>query len=219
MTRTEVSAHEALRLEALRQCEILDTAPEQHFDDLAKLAARLCQAPVAIVNLVDRDRMWFKAAVGLQIRQVPREGSICGHAILQDEPLVIPDATKDERTRSIPLVVGPPHVRFYAGAQLRTHDGFVLGTLCVLDTKPRQMTSEQFDALEKLTRQAVALLELRRANAALSARSRQLAESQEIARLASWRLSIAGGAGPALRECDSALGAATGRVEPVAAGV
>src|SRR5215469_18109412 len=115
--------NEPARLEALRRYAILDTFPEQEFDDLARLAALICGTPIALVSFVDANRQWFKARVGLEAPETPRNVSFCAHAIAKAELLVIPDALKDERFRSNPLVTGEPHVRFYAGAPLVAQDG------------------------------------------------------------------------------------------------
>jgi anti-sigma regulatory factor (Ser/Thr protein kinase) len=153
---------EAARLEALRKYDILDTEPEVGFDDLALLASHICATPMAAITLVDRDRQWFKARVGLAVRETPRSISFCTHAIQQRGIFVVPDATKDERLRDNPQVTGDMHIRFYAGAPLITRDGYALGTLCVVDRHPRHLTSAQAEALAALRRQVEAQLELRR---------------------------------------------------------
>ena len=165
--KAPVSANERERLEALRRYGILDTLPEPDFDDLASLAARICGTPTALITLVDADRQWFKARVGLEATQTSRDVAFCAHAILNSDLLVVPDATADQRFATNPLVTGPPHIRFYAGAPLMTPDGHALGTLCVIDQVPRQLTPEQAEALRALSRQVVAELELRRTRADL----------------------------------------------------
>ena len=159
-----VPPNEAERLAALREYDVLDTPPEPAYDDLARLAARLCGAPIALVTLVDENRQWFKAAVGLELRATPREHSFCARAIAQPVPglMVVPDATADERFRRNPLVTGEPHIRFYAGAPLVAPGGHALGTLCVIDREPRIATDDVTASLEALARQVVAQLELRR---------------------------------------------------------
>lgn len=152
---------EAERLEALRRYEILDTPIEQEFDDFTALIARICDAPIAVINLIDEDRQWFKSEIGLGVRETPLDVSICRHAILQKGLFVVPDTLEDERFKSNPLVTGKPFLRFYAGALLETPDGFPLGTLCVLDFQPRRLTPHQSRALEILARQVMTTLELR----------------------------------------------------------
>lgn len=154
------------RLDALRAYDVLDTSPEQGFDDLVEVSAHIAGVPIALVSLVDRDRQWFKARFGLDATETPRDISFCGHVVADRSPLVVPDATKDPRFADNPLVEGPPDIRFYAGSPLVNPDGFHLGTLCVIDRRPRTLSAEQLDALAALSRQVVSQLELRRALAA-----------------------------------------------------
>jgi anti-sigma regulatory factor (Ser/Thr protein kinase) len=175
---------ETVRLAALDRYRILDTEPERAFDDLVLIAAQICGTPIAFIGLVDRDRQWFKARVGLSISEVARTVSFCSaHTITQRGLIVVPSAQQDERLRDSPLVTGEPHIRFYAGAPLVTPDGHALGTLCVVDRVERTLTREQLEALEALKRQAEAQLELRRnlieLQGALAARDR--AESEQAA--------------------------------------
>ena len=158
---------ESDRLAALRGYHVLDTPPEPDFDDLVQVAARVCQAPIAVINLIDERRQWFKAEIGLGIRETPLDVSICAKALLQPGLLVVPDLTRDGRFESNPLVRGEPHLRFYAGALLETPEGLPLGTLCVLDRQPRKgLSDDQAFTLATLARQVMAQLELRRAVAA-----------------------------------------------------
>jgi signal transduction histidine kinase len=155
--------NEAERLKALRSYGILDTAFEPSFDDITKIASYVCQTPISIISLVDEGRQWFKSEIGLGIRQTPMDQSICAHAILEHSFLEVEDVTRDSRFNCNPLVTGAPHVRFYAGALLRTPDGLPLGTVCVLDDKPRVLSVEQREVLAALARQVMAQMEFRRA--------------------------------------------------------
>lgn len=160
--------NEAMRLQALCQLQILDTAPEAGFDDLTRLAAHICGVPTALISLIDANRQWFKSKVGLEASETPRSVAFCAHAILQRDILIIPDALADERFATNPLVTNPPHIRFYAGVPLITAEGLALGTLCVVDYIPKKLEPQQMEALRALGRQVVAQLELRRSLAALS---------------------------------------------------
>ena len=153
---------EAGRLKALRRYRILDTDPEQAFDDLTLIASQICGTPTALISLVDENRQWFKSRVGLQVQETSRSVSFCAHAIQQQGLFVVPDALNDARFRDNPLVRGDPHIRFYAGKPLLTPEGHALGTLCVIDYHPRTLTPSQRDGLEALQRQVEAQLELRR---------------------------------------------------------
>jgi len=173
-------ADEAARLAALRECEVLDTLPEAIYDDLVALAAQICGTPIALVSLIDDRRQWFKARVGLEATETPRDHAFCAHAIVAAEPLfLVEDATRDARFRDNPLVTGDPHIRFYAGVPVRSPGGHALGTVCVIDTAPRTLDAAQHRALQALARQAGALLEL-------GARTRAAArQAQALERLSS----------------------------------
>jgi len=166
--RANLPPREAARLEALRQYRILDTAPEQAYDDITSLAAFICGTPIALISLVDADRQWFKSRVGLEAAETSRDASFCAHAILGDGILAVRDTVQDERFRENPLVSGPPHIRFYAGVPLRTPDHAQIGSLCVIDHEPRQLTEAQSRTLEALARQVVLQLELRRISTELA---------------------------------------------------
>lgn len=157
-----IPTNEAKRLEALRRYQILDTPAEQIFDDFASIASIICQTPIATMTLVDSDRQWFKARVGLDSSESAREHAFCAHTILGDEVMIVEDATADRRFADNPLVKGEPHIRFYAGAPLIDREGFAIGSICVIDRKPRPLTSEQNRALQALARQIISQLEFRR---------------------------------------------------------
>ncbi|HEY9906086.1 MAG TPA: response regulator [Thermosynechococcaceae cyanobacterium] len=158
----QLSTTESDRLAALYQYHILDTEPEAAFDDLARLAAQICGTSIALINLLDRDRQWFKATVGLTLHQVNRGIGPCSYCLHQSDILVVPDAAIDPRFAQDPVVQGEPYLRFYAGAPLITPSGYPIGTLCVMDTSPRELNELQAEALRTLSRQVVHLLELRR---------------------------------------------------------
>jgi PAS domain S-box-containing protein len=175
--------NEAERLAALRELGILDTAPELVYDELSALAAYICQTPIALISLVDEDRQWFKSRVGWTTEETPREVAFCAHCILQPDLLVIPDASADERFAKNPLVTSPPSIRFYAGAPLVAPEGHALGTLCVIDHKPRELTAEQARALRAISHQVVAQLRLRKQLVEQNRINAELAQANETLRV------------------------------------
>ena len=153
--------NEAERLRALHQYRILDTLPEQVYDDLTRLAAQVCAAPIALVSLVDAERQWFKSRLGLDLPESDRAISFCAHSVATGEMLVVRDAHQDDRFSDNPFVLLDPHIRFYAGAPLRTEDGHALGTLCVIDREPRELSASQIEMLQILGRMVMSQLDLR----------------------------------------------------------
>jgi signal transduction histidine kinase len=164
------------RLAALYSLDILDSDPEQDFDDIVSLAANVCGAPMSLVTLVDTDRQWFKARIGTDLTETSRDLSFCAHAILGRDLLVVPDATKDARFADNPVVTTEGGIRFYAGAPLVTTEGHALGTLCVIDNRPRRADVEQLQALRALARQVTSQMELRRHAIALANTTARLQE-------------------------------------------
>lgn len=168
---------EVERLTELKSYNILDTLPDQDYDGLTKIAAQICDVPIALISLVDNDRQWFKSSFGLDATETPRDVSFCGHAINDiDNTLIVEDARKDERFFDNPLVVGGPEVIFYTGVPLKSSNGLPLGTLCVIDSKPRVLTNEQNEALKALSKQVINLLALRKKNYKLNDLVTQLEE-------------------------------------------
>jgi diguanylate cyclase (GGDEF)-like protein len=159
-----IPANEPQRLAALAKYQILDTIEEQAYDDIIYIASQICGVPMAMVSFIDKDRQWLKAKIGCEFTETPRSQAFCAHAILDPENLLlVPDAQQDQRFADNPLVTDGPHIRFYAGAPLVAPGGLALGTLCVIDKKPRELSSNQRSSLAALSRQVVAQLELRRA--------------------------------------------------------
>ncbi len=178
MISARLPADEPERLQALRQLCILDTPPEDRYDDLVHLAAQLCETPTAFISLVDEHRQWFKARLGVTASETPREVAFCAHAILEEDLFVVPDARVDPRFVDNPLVTGEPHIRFYAGVPLRTEAGQALGTLCVVDTIPRELSEAQRDALRRVARQVEVQFELRRKVLEFEGANQRLAERE-----------------------------------------
>lgn len=163
MKQAPIKENEAARLDALRRYNILDTLPEAEFDDFTQLAAQICGTPIALISLIDNERQWFKSHLGLTVSETPRNISFCGHAIHDAQVFEVTNALEDERFADNPLVIGAPHIRFYAGAPLITPDGYCIGTLCVIDQLTGKLTPEKTASLAALGRQVVRQLELRMA--------------------------------------------------------
>ncbi|MGF1484096.1 MAG: GAF domain-containing protein [Opitutales bacterium] len=161
---TQANAREALEAYA-----ILDTDPQQEFDDIVRIAATSLKVPVALVSFLCPTRQWFKAKIGMEVSETPIEQSFCAHAVAQNATLVVEDATEDPRFARNSLVTDEPHLRFYAGAPLVSPEGARIGSLCVIDYTPRTISSEQIETLESLARQVIAQLELRRLTAGAAA--------------------------------------------------
>lgn len=186
MSAPAIPINEAARLEELSLFSILDTMPEKEFDDMTTIASEICQTPISLITLIDKNRQWFKSKKGTDLSETSRNLSFCAHAINQpDNELIIEDATKDRRFSDNPYVTNDPHVVFYAGIPLVSNNGFALGTICVIDTKPRHLTEGQLTALKALSRQVVRLLEMRRANHVIHATQQKLeTKCEELERFA-----------------------------------
>lgn len=164
MIEPATPANEPERLATLRELGVLDTAPERVFDDIAQIAKELFGVPIALISLIDADRQWFKANIGLQASETPRAVSFCGHTIMRDAALVVPDATEDPRFHDNPLVTGAPNIRFYAGHPLRLPDGATIGSLCVIDDTVRDEPGpEKLAAFAALSRLAIEIFASRAA--------------------------------------------------------
>jgi len=161
-TQKVITSNDHDRVAALQKYAILDTEPEQAFDDLTLLASFICKTPIASITLIDENRQWFKSTIGLNVSETPRDIAFCSVAIQQSDVMVVPDTLEDERFRNNPFVTAEPKIRFYAGAPLINEDGYALGTLCVVDTTPREFGDEQKEALRALSRLVLAQMEFRR---------------------------------------------------------
>jgi GAF domain-containing protein len=163
-----LTTDEQKRLEALKEYEIMDSLPEEEYDNITSLASRVCGTPISLITLLDDQRQWFKSATGLDIKETPIEYAFCSHAIQNpSEVLVVPDSRKDERFANNPFVTGEPHIVFYAGMPLVDEAGNALGSLCVLDVQEHTLTPFQLTALRQLARQVVSLMALRKHNIVL----------------------------------------------------
>lgn len=180
------STLEHKRLEALRQYDVMDSAAEQTFDNIVELASAICETPIALVTLLDERRQWFKARRGMKASETARDISFCTHTIERQETMVVEDTWKDERFANNPLVLGDPNIRFYAGAPLRTEEGYALGSLCVIDRKPRQLDAQQLRALEILGEQVIVLLNMRRTSRELAATLREVQILKKLIPVCAW---------------------------------
>ena len=198
MIKPLIPANESERLRALNCYSLLDSLPEKDFDDITKLASQICDTPISTITLIDANRQWFKAHHGLTSTETPRNLSFCAHAInTPDEILVVPDSRLDERFSDNPLVIGEPMVVFYAGVPLVSEDGYALGSLCIIDNKPRIITNEQYSALKILSNQVIRLFELRKKNQELAKKQSELEQTLnlfeqtgKIANVGGWKFDI-----------------------------
>jgi len=190
LIKPNIPQNENERIKALQELNILDTLEEDAYDQLTLIASQICDVPIALVSLIDSNRQWFKSHHGLDARETPRELAFCAHAINQpDEILIVEDTTKDERFHDNPLSTGAPNVIFYAGAPLLTKEGFCLGTLCIIDNKPKKLSNKQKDALKALANQVLAQLELRRKNLILTEKIKNVEQLNQDIDAFSYQLS------------------------------
>lgn len=180
MISAKLPENENLRLKELDYYQILDTEAEKDYDDIVRLASNICGTKISLVSLVDEKRQWFKAKHGVDAPETPREIAFCAHAIHGNDIFVVEDASKDERFHDNPLVTQDPNIRFYAGIPLKTDNGFNLGTLCVIDDRPKELSIYQMEALETLRNQVIRLLELKRRNYDLQETLSALTEANDI---------------------------------------
>ncbi|MCC5613027.1 GAF domain-containing protein, partial [Nostoc sp. CHAB 5834] len=175
MKSASLPANEETRLQALVDYKLLDTAPESIYDDVTRMASEICRTPISLISLVDADRQWFKSKLGVKGDETPREQSFCAHAILEpNEIFIVPDARQDDRFSDNPLTTGSPHVVFYAGVPLTDDEGNSLGSLCVIDTRPRILTDNQLLSLKSLARLVNTQFDLRKVKAERDTYQREL---------------------------------------------
>ena len=180
MKSAALPLNEAERIAALHEYDLLDSLPDKDYDDITRIAADICGMPISLISLIDKDRQWFKSRVGMEASETPRDVAFCAHAILQpDELFMVSDTTLDDRFADNPLVTGDLNINFYAGVPLVTEGGNALGTLCVIDSKPNDLSKEQKETLKALARQVVAYFELRKQSKILNAQKIQLQQINE----------------------------------------
>jgi len=190
MQTPKLPKNEIERLIALKQYQILDTASEQMFDEIAKLASIICGTPIALITLLDESRQWFKSAVGIEVSETPRDISFCGHTILGEDVFEVKDAFKDERFSDNPLVLGEPNIRFYAGIPLITENGYALGSLCVINQTPGQLSSQQRESLKILGHQIVAQIEHRMVVIKIDEMTDLLENTGRMGKIGGWILDL-----------------------------
>lgn len=178
MIPARIPENEQARIQELYRMLILDTQSEKDFDEIVQVASRICKVPISLISLVDTNRQWFKAKIGIDNEEIKRDFAFCAHTILQDDIFQVEDAGKDERFIDNPLVTSDPNIRFYAGVPLVTSNGFKLGSLCVIDSRPRQLNEDQLFALDILSKQVIKLFELRLRNMEIEAKN-AIVESQK----------------------------------------
>jgi diguanylate cyclase (GGDEF)-like protein/PAS domain S-box-containing protein len=214
MISAPLPANESERLAELERLQLLDSLPEPVYDEIVGLASRLCGTPIALVSLIAQDRQWFKARVGLEAEQTPREQAFCAHALLTPGDLMeVPDARRDPRFAGNPLVTGAPHIGFYAGVPLVTSHGHALGTLCVIDHQPRRLDAPQRDALRSLARLVEYAIEQQRQRLRAESDRLQLELATESARLGLWVLDVRSGRGEVRGAFAALLGFAEGEFD------
>ena len=180
MISAPLPENETARLSALLNYNVLDSAPEEAFDEITRLASEICQTPISLVSLVDQERQWFKSRVGLAATETPRDLAFCAHAILNDDIFLVEDSKKDERFHDNPLVTGDPKVEFYAGVPLKTPEGHNIGTLCVIDNKPNTLTKSQKEALKTLGKQVIKQLELTQKIKEIATKNYEISQERDV---------------------------------------
>ncbi|WP_338636842.1 GAF domain-containing sensor histidine kinase [Spirobacillus cienkowskii] len=206
MLKASAENSEKLRLQALKEYNILDSPPELTHDEITKIAAYICNTPVSLISLIDTNRQWFKSKFGFGVSETPRNISFCNHAIYENDIFIIEDATKDERFNNNPLVISDPYIKFYAGAQLRTPKGITIGTLCVIDYKPNHLNETQIEILKSLSKHVINFFELRLKNARIIENERKLITHAKLNSLGEMASGIA-------HEINNPLAIISGKIE------